>query len=74
MPATTITLTLQGLKLTGRRADCYTIDDTVQVATDVTVEQATAPTVRSRRYSRQRTMPAPGRCRWPDVCPTTPEL
>ena len=39
------TLTLQGLKLTGRRADCYTIDDTVQVATDVTVEQATAPTV-----------------------------
>lgn len=39
------TLTLQGLKLTGRRADCYTIDDTVQVATDVTVEQAAAPAV-----------------------------
>lgn len=39
------TLTLTGLKLTGRRADCYTIDDTVQVATDVTVEQAAAPEV-----------------------------
>lgn len=39
------TLTLQGLKLTGRRADCYTIDDTVQVSTDVTVEQASAPAV-----------------------------
>lgn len=39
------TLTLQGLKLTGRRADCYTIDDTVQVSTDVTVEQAAAPAV-----------------------------
>ncbi len=39
------TLTLQGLRLTGRRADCYTIEDTVQVSTDVTVEPAAAPAV-----------------------------
>lgn len=47
------TLTLSGLKLTGRRADCYTIDDTVQVATDVTVEQAAAPAAPDRVLSWQ---------------------
>lgn len=63
------TLTLQGLKLTGRRADCYTIDDTVQVSTDVTVSRAPSPVITDRTVQQGESYAGTGTVSLADCLP-----
>lgn len=63
------TLTLKGLKLTGRRADCYTIDDTVQVSTDVTVSRAPSPVIPDRTVQQGESYAGTGTVSLADCLP-----
>lgn len=63
------TLTLKGLKLTGRRADCYTIDDTVQVSTDVTVSRASSPAIPDRTVQQGESYAGTGTVSLSDCLP-----